>query len=118
MVMYAIKFFMRGAIGLIRNRLELVSYDLKQSRIKLVSILLIAAFVFLFLMLGIMLGVALLIVAIGEDNRVLVLAVLTGAFLLLGVVLTLVLSHQLRKGPRLFEASLSELEKDFQYLSK
>ena len=48
----------------------------------------------------------------------LALGLLTGAFLSVGLILAALITQSLRKMPRLFEASIAELAKDREALSK
>jgi uncharacterized membrane protein YqjE len=46
------------------------------------------------------------------------LGVLTGAFILIGLILAALIMQSLRTMPKLFEASIAELAKDREALSK
>jgi uncharacterized membrane protein YqjE len=46
------------------------------------------------------------------------LGLLTGAFLSIGLILAALIMHSLRTMPKLFEASIAELAKDREVLSK
>ena len=48
----------------------------------------------------------------------LALGLLTGAFILVGLILAALINQSLRTMPRLFEASITELAKDREALSK
>ena len=53
-----------------------------------------------------------------ETDRILALSLLTSGFLAVGIILALVVLRSLKTMPRLFEATIAELAKDRQELSK
>ena len=53
-----------------------------------------------------------------EADRMMALGLLTAAFLIIGLILTLLITQSLRTMPKLFEASIAELAKDREELSK
>jgi hypothetical protein len=53
-----------------------------------------------------------------ENDRIMVLSFLTSGFLAVGIILALVVLRSLKRMPRLFEATIAELAKDRQELSK
>ena len=53
-----------------------------------------------------------------ETDRVLALSLLTCGFLAAGCILALVVARSLKTMPKLFEATIAELAKDRQELSK
>jgi uncharacterized membrane protein YqjE len=64
-----------------------------------------------------MLALFIVIYSWGTD-RMMALGLLTGAILSVGLILALLIAQSLRTMPRLFEASITELAKDREALSK
>ena len=112
MVLDSLKRLARTAVELVRTRLELLSLDVEEAKLRFLSILLLGAVAFLCLSLGVVMGALWLVVAFWETHRMLVMGLLTGGFLGGGLLALAALSWQAKKGPRLFAATLAELEKD------
>lgn len=103
-------------IAVVHTRLELLSTDLEEGRERLIS-LLVMAFISLFcLCFGVVLLAILVVVAFWDTHRLLVLGALTGVFFVVGVVLCALAIRALKTMPRMFEASLGELSKDYQQI--
>src|SRR5512136_2971268 len=112
MVLESLKGLARTLVELVRTRLELLSLDLEEAKLRLLSILLLGAVAFFCLSFGVMLGAFWLVAAFWDTHRVLVLGLLTGFFLGGGLLTLAVLAWRAKKGPRLFAATLAELKKD------
>jgi uncharacterized membrane protein YqjE len=95
-----------------RTRLELLSLDVEEAKLRFLSLLLLGAVAFLCLGLGVVLGAFWLVAAFWDTHRLLVLGLLTGGFLGGGAVALLALARRARRGPRLFSGTLAELAKD------
>jgi uncharacterized membrane protein YqjE len=78
--------------------------------------MIIAALFFLFF--GLVMLALLIVIYSWETDRMLALGLLTSAFLIIGFILVLLITQSLRKMPKLFEASIAELAKDREALSK
>jgi uncharacterized membrane protein YqjE len=104
-------------VAIAHTRLELLSLDLEEEREHLFRILLLSLVAVFLLGIGVVLAAMLLVVAFWETHRLLVLGILTALFLALGVVLWAYAVHIVRAKPRLFSASLAELQKDQEELS-
>jgi len=99
-------------IDIVHTRLDLLCTDMEEERQRLVS-LLAMAFVSLFcLCVGVVLLAIFIVVMFWDTHRLLVLGLLTGIFMISGVVLWSLAMHSLKTMPRLFAASLAELSKD------
>src|SRR6266571_3115821 len=116
MIFESLKRLARTAVELVRTRLELLSLDVEEARLRLLSLLLLGAVAFLCLSLGVVMGAFWLVAAFWDTHRMLVLGLLTGSFLGGGVLALAALSWRARKGPRLFAATLGELAKDSEAL--
>lgn len=112
MLFDSLKEFGRTAVELVRTRLELLSLDVEEAKLRLLSILFLGAAAFFCVSLGLVMGAFWLVVAFWDTHRTLVLGLLTGGFLGGGLLALALLAWRARKGPRLFSATLGELEKD------
>jgi uncharacterized membrane protein YqjE len=104
-------------VSILQTRLELLSTELEEEKVKLGWLMLLAGIALFFLGLGILLATLLIIIAFWEHHRLLVLAGLAGLYLILGVALWLTFLNKARGKPLLFATSLDELSKDRERLS-
>jgi uncharacterized membrane protein YqjE len=104
-------------VAILYTRLDLLSLDIEEERAH-VAMQLVLALTALFLVgVGVVLAAFLLVVIYWETQRILVLASLAGGFLLAGFLAGGYALHKARTRPRLFSASLSELDKDRQQIA-
>jgi len=101
-----------------QTRLELISTDVQIARSKFISLLVMIVFALFFLFFGLVMLALLIVIYSWETDRILALTLLTSGFLALGVILATVILQSLRTMPKLFEATISELQKDREELSK
>jgi uncharacterized membrane protein YqjE len=101
-----------------QTRLELISVDVQIARTKLISLLAMIVSALFFLFFGLVMLALFIVIYSWESDRMLALGLLTSAFLLIGLILTLLVMQSMRTMPRLFEASIAELAKDRESLSK
>lgn len=101
-----------------QTRLELLSLDVQIARSKFISLLVMIISALFFLFFGLVMLALLIVIYSWETDRMLALGLLTGAFLSVGVILAILITQSLRKMPKLFEASITELAKDREALSK
>lgn len=101
-----------------QTRLELLSLDVQIARSKFISLLVMIISALFFLFFGLVMLALLIVIYSWETDRMMALGLLTGAFLSVGLILALLITQSLRKMPRLFEASITELAKDREALSK
>ena len=101
-----------------QTRLELLSLDVQIARSKFISLLVMIIAALFFLFFGLVMLALLIVIYSWETDRMMALGLLTGAFLSIGIILALLITQSLRKMPKLFEASISELAKDREALSK
>jgi uncharacterized membrane protein YqjE len=101
-----------------QTRLELLSLDVQIARSKFISLLVMIISALFFLFFGLVMLALLIVIYSWETDRMMALGLLTGAFLTVGLILALLIMQSLRKMPRLFEASITELAKDREVLSK
>jgi uncharacterized membrane protein YqjE len=113
----SLKTFSGTLLAITQTRLQLLSTDLEEERERLLS-LLVSGMVALFCLgVGVVLTTIFIVVAFWDNYRLVALGSLAGFFLLAGVAAWGVVMYKARTKPRLFAASLSELDKDRQQLS-
>jgi len=98
-----------------RARLELLSVELEEEKIRVLDLLVSALAAVFFIALAIVLGIAFLAVAYWEQ-RLLVFGAACALTLLIGVVLVLRIRGLTAKPSKLFRSSLAELDKDLDAL--
>ena len=101
-----------------QTRLELISTDVQIARSKFISLLAMIVFALFFLFFGLVMLALLIVIYSWETDRILALTLLASGFLAVGVILAAVILQSLRTMPKLFEATISELQKDREELSK
>lgn len=101
-----------------QTRLELISIDIKIARSKFISLLVMIISALFFLFFGLVMLALFIVIYSWESDRMTALGLLTGAFLSVGLILAALIMHSLRTMPKLFEASIAELAKDREALSK
>ena len=107
-----------AAASIAQTRLELLSVDVQIARSKFISLLVMIIAALFFLFFGLVMLALLIVIYSWETDRMLALGLLTSAFLIIGFILVLLITQSLRKMPKLFEASIAELAKDREALSK
>lgn len=101
-----------------QTRLELLSLDVQIARSKFISLLVMIIGALFFLFFGLVMLALLIVIYSWETDRMMALGLLTAAFLIVGLILAALITQSLRTMPRLFEASITELAKDREALSK
>lgn len=101
-----------------QTRLELLSVDVQIARSKFISLLVMIVSALFFLFFGLVMLALLIVIYSWETDRMMALSLLTGAFLSVGVILAALITQSLRTMPKLFEASIAELAKDREALTK
>ncbi len=99
-------------VGMLYTRLALLSIDLEEERAHAILQLVLALTALFFIGVGLVLVSLLLVVIYWETQRILVLGILAGSFLMMGLVAGGFALYKVRTKPQLFAASLSELHKD------
>ena len=102
----------------VATRLELLSNEWQEERLRLLQMLLFALFAVFSLCMAVLLLVFFLVVLFWDEHRLSVLAVLSAGFFITGGVLILMLQSKLRNGSKLFSASLAALQKDREALGE
>lgn len=101
-----------------QTRLELISNDVQIARSQFISLLVMVICTLFFLFFGLVMLALLIVIYSWEADRITALSLLTGGFLAVGIFLALVVLRSLKTVPKLFEATIAELAKDRQELSK
>lgn len=114
----SIKGLAATGVSIAQTRLELLSVDVQIARSKFISLLVMIISALFFLFFGLVMLALFIVIYSWETDRMMALGLLTGAFLLIGAILTLLITQSLRKMPKLFEASIAEFAKDREELSK
>lgn len=97
-------------LGLARTRLDLLSTELQEALAHIALGIVIAVAAVLLATLGLAFAGAALLFAMAPEQRLTAAAVIAFVYLAVGVGLAIVL--RVRKRPRLFEASIAELQRD------
>ncbi|QWD73454.1 phage holin family protein [Polynucleobacter sp. TSB-Sco08W16] len=114
----SIKHLAANGASIAQTRLELLSVDVQIARSKLISLIVMIVSALFFLFFGLVMLALLIVIYSWESDRMLALSLLTGTFLSIGLILALLIIQSLRKMPQLFEASIAELAKDKEALSR
>ncbi len=114
----SLKSLAASLVAIAHTRIELLSNDFEEERERLLSALLILLTALFCIGIGVLLLTLLLVAIFWDSHRFLVLGLLTGLFLIIGLIMYEFALYKLRTKPRLFAASLTELSKDHQQLSQ
>ena len=114
----ALKNLVSTGASIAQTRLELISTDVQIARTQLLNLLVIVICALFFLFFGLVMLALLIVIYSWETDRVLALSLLTSGFLAVGIILALVVLRSIKAMPKLFEATIAELAKDRQELSK
>ena len=104
-------------VAIAQTRLELLSADMEEDREHWLSLLALALTALFCLGVGVVLATILLVVIFWDTQRLLVLGMLAGSFLMGGIAAWLFAMHKIKTKPRIFTASLLELSKDRRQLA-
>jgi uncharacterized membrane protein YqjE len=114
----SIKGLVSTGASIAQTRLELISVDVQIARTKFISLLVMIVSALFFLFFGLVMLALFIVIYSWESDRMMALGLLTSAFLLIGLILAVMIMQSLRTMPKLFEASIAELAKDREALSK
>jgi len=114
----SIKNLVSTGTSIAQTRLELISVDVQIARSKLIGLLVMIVSALFFLFFGLVMLALFIVIYSWESDRMMALGLLTGTFLAIGLILALLIMQSLRTMPKLFEASIAELAKDREALSK
>jgi uncharacterized membrane protein YqjE len=114
----SIKNLVATGASVAQTRLELLSVDVQIARTKFISLLVMIVCALFFLFFGLVMLSLLIVIYSWESDRILVLGLLTGSFLMISLILALLIKQSLSTMPKLFEASIAEFAKDREELSR
>jgi uncharacterized membrane protein YqjE len=114
----ALKNLVSTGASIAQTRLELISTDVQVARTQFLNLLVMVICALFFLFFGLVMLALLIVIYSWETDRVLALSILTSGFLAAGIILALVVLRSIKAMPKLFEATIAELAKDRQELSK
>lgn len=105
-------------LAIIQTRLELLSNELEEERLRIWQMLLYGSVALFFFGLSVVLLTAFVVVLFGADQRLLVLGFFTALYFLAGLLAWSGFRRLHRERSRLFSASLAELESDRERLDE
>lgn len=105
-------------IGVVQTRLSLLATDVEQGNQQLMAMLALALTAAFSIGVGVILTVLVIVLAFWDTHRLLVLGILACVFLLAGIGTWRLAQHRMRTQPKPFAASLLELGKDRQFLTR
>lgn len=114
--MESVKRLLGTLSAIVSTRLELLSNELQEERLRLTQMLLFALFALFCFGIGLLLLTVFIVVLFWDDHRLAVLGTLCTLFFVLGVVMTLLLRSKAQAKSKLFSASLAELANDREQL--
>lgn len=94
------------------TRLQLASTEVEEERLRIAELLIYATVSLFFLGVGLVLASLLVVLLYWDDHRELVLAGISGVFLLVGTVLALTWRRKARQKPKLLATTVAELQRD------
>ena len=103
-------------VAIAHNRLNLLSTDLEIARERTVSVLMMVLVALFCLCFGALLLALFVVVIFWDTHRLIALGCVTGLFLLIGGIYLWRVLRALKRIPATFEASLTELAKDYKTL--
>lgn len=104
------------ALALARTRLELFGTELQEELTRLFFVLLCAVGALMLCVVGAVFAAFSLIVSLGEEQRALASALVALGFFVIAAAALWVVRRLTRVKPRVFDASLTELERDYEAL--
>lgn len=104
--------FVDSVLGALVTRLEIIATEVQEEKQRILGILAFGAAALMSFGFGLLFLSLTITVWLWDENRILVLALLSVFFLLGGGVAIALVMRQLKSHPRIFEASIEELKKD------
>ena len=101
-----------NGLALLQTRLELLSVEAQEEKVRLLSLLGYGAAAFVLLSFGLMFLAVLVTVLLWDSHRLLALGVFTAVFLTGGLLALIVVLRLARTPSKLFAASIAELAQD------
>jgi uncharacterized membrane protein YqjE len=105
-------------VAMTQTRLSLLALDVEEGRQQLLSLLALAFVAAMGVGLGVVLATVAVVMAFWDEQRIVLLGLMAGFFLICGLGACLRALHLARTQPKPFAASLKELGKDRQSLQR
>jgi uncharacterized membrane protein YqjE len=102
----------QSLLGTLQTRFEILSADVGEERFTLMRAVVLALVALSCLQAGIFLAVLFVVLAVGDEHRLIAIGGAAGVLLLAAVAGALWLRHWLRTRPPMFAATIAELRKD------
>lgn len=99
-------------LGIAQTRLELLANELEEQRMHFVTLVFYGMLMLFFLGVGLILLTLLIISFYWESYRIIALCIVSASYLSIALALAIRIAIQVRRKPKLFAVSLSELRKD------
>ena len=116
-LLQSLRNFAATLVALLQTRLELLSTELEEERLRLSQALLWACVALAFFVLGVVMLTLFLVVLFWDAHRVLVSGLLAFIYLAIGFAAAFAARDRMRGRSKLFSASLAELAKDREQLT-
>jgi len=113
-----IRHFGATIVALIYTRIELLATEFEEELQRGVVILVWAMLALFFGALSVLMLAVTLLVIFWDDHRILVAALITGAFIVITAVMGFLAQARIRSKPRFLAASIEELKRDRAYLER
>ncbi len=104
-------------LGMAQTRLELIATELEEERLHMARLLLYGFLALFFFGLGVLALSLLVIAAFWDTHRLAAITMVVVVYLGIALLSALCARRQLRRKPRLFSATLAEIDKDRAALS-
>lgn len=105
-------------LGLAHTRLALLGTELQEELARFIAAVLGGLVVVALVVLGVGFGAAAIVISVGEEHRLAATGSFAALFLVLGLVIAWSIRHLVHARPRLLDASLTELERDYEALKR
>ena len=109
----SVKAVLATLAAMVHNRVELFSTEFQEEMARLVAVILWGMAALLCAVIGLTFVAVLILLVVDPVNRALTAGILAAVFLLIAFVSAVSVRHLVRDKPRPFDASLAELEKDY-----
>jgi len=110
-LMHSLRGLAATALGVLQTRLDLLVSEIEEERLRILQLLVWGSVALLFFAFALLMLTFAVILVFWDTDRVLVAVVLGGVYLAVGIALAVGARRRAQR-PRLFAASMSELEKD------
>lgn len=104
-------------LAIVHTRLEMLSGEMEEERLRVVQMLLYGSIVFFLFGVAAVLLTAMVVVVFWDSYRLPILAGFAGMYLIAGMVALSILRRLAREKSKLFSASLAELDEDLDQLA-